>query len=171
MKKILVLLISAFVIGCGTAPVAVQQNSNAANEPQRSEKAQTVTAHTTENQPAPVPGNSTGGATSKWGQSGNPIDTAKFDAAIASAEKNAKAKPTDDAANKELSRAYFQRAVALTDARQYASALGDYRRAVKYDPNNKEAKDWIDQIIMIYGSLKKEYPKEGEEPSPLPFKK
>ena len=99
------------------------------------------------------------------------IDTTKFDSAIAASEKEVKAKPTDDAAKKALSRAYFERGVALTDARQYASALGDYRRAVKYDADNNEAKDWIDQIIMIYGSLKKEYPKEGEEPPPLPFKK
>jgi hypothetical protein len=60
--------------------------------------------------------------------------------------------------------------VALTDARQYASALGDYRRVLKYDPNNSEAKNWIEQIIGIYDSLGRESPKEGDEPPPLPFK-
>ena len=63
----------------------------------------------------------------------------------------------------------MKRAVALTDARQYASALGDYRRAVKNDPENEEAKNWIDQIITIYGSLGRTPPPEGEEPPPLPF--
>jgi hypothetical protein len=60
--------------------------------------------------------------------------------------------------------------MALTDARQYASALGDFRRALKYDPSSEEAKTWIDQIIKIYDSMNKEYPKEGEEPPPLPWK-
>ena len=130
-----------------------------------------MTAHTTENQPAPMPNNSSGPTTSKWTQGGTAIDTSTFDATIDSAEKDVKSKPNDEAAKKKLSQAYFQRAVALTDARQYASALGDYRRAVKNDPNNAEAKDWIDQIVMIYDSMKKQYPQEGEEPPPLPFKK
>jgi len=171
MKNLIVPFIFGLLLSCSRAPVAVQQNSNSANAPQREEKLQTVTAHTTENQPAPMPNNPAGPATSKWSQGGDPIDTTKFDLAIAAAEKEAKAKPSDEAAKKAFSKAYFERGVALTDARQYASALGDYRRAVKYDPDNTEAKDWIDQIIMIYGSLKKEYPKEGEEPPPLPLKK
>jgi hypothetical protein len=41
---------------------------------------------------------------------------------------------------------------------------------IKYDPKNEEARGWIDQIISIYNSINKEYPKEGEEPPPLPFK-
>jgi len=61
--------------------------------------------------------------------------------------------------------------VALTDARQYASALGDYRRTLKYDPSNAEAKDWIERIVSIYDSINRESPKEGEEPPPLPMGK
>lgn len=82
------------------------------------------------------------------------------------AEKTAGGKPS-----KALGDAYYKRAVALTEARQYASALGDYRRALKNDPSNAEAKDWVDKIIMIYDSMNKTSPKEGEEPPPLPFKK
>ena len=89
---------------------------------------------------------------------------------IAEAEKALKAKPNDEAAKKTLAQAYFDRGAALTEARQYASALGDYRRALKYDPTHEESKKWIDQIINIYSMLKKEYPKEGEEPPPLPWK-
>ncbi len=136
----------------------------------RAEKLQTTTAHTTENQtPKPVNANSAAGG--KWSQSGEPIDTAKFDGKIAEAEKAVKAKPSDEAAKKALADAYFVRGSALTEARQYASALGDYRRALKLDPNHDESKNWIDQIINIYAMLKKDYPKEGEEPPPLPFKK
>lgn len=173
MNKLTVLFVIAATFGCSKAPVAVQQNANVnAPEAPRSERAQTVIAHSSENQPAPMPSDSAAGqAPSKWSQGGTPIDTTKFDQAIAAAEKDVKAKPGDEAAKKALSQAYFQRAVELTDARQYASALGDYRRAVKYDPNNEEAKNWVDQIVMIYDSMKKSYPKEGEEPPPLPFNK
>ena len=107
----------------------------------------------------------------KWSASGDPIDTTKFDKAIADAENNQKPTPADSAARTELAQAYFERGFALTEARQYASALGDYRRALKLDPNHEESKKWMDQIISIYSMLKKEPPKEGEEPPPLPFKK
>ena len=58
-----------------------------------------------------------------------------------------------------------------TVASEYASALGDYRRALKYDPTNAEAKEWVDQITMIYEGLRRPAPAEGQEPPPLPFKK
>ena len=80
-------------------------------------------------------------------------------------------KANDPAAKKALADTYLKRGVALTEARQYASALGDYRRTIKYDPENTEAKEWIDKIIMIYDGMNKSYPKEGEEPPPLPFTK
>ena len=91
--------------------------------------------------------------------------------AIAVAEKKLGGKPADVTAKKTLATAYFKRAFALTEARQYASALGDYRRAMKYDPSNPEAKSWIDKIILIYSGMNKDYPKEGEEPPALPFTK
>ena len=145
------------------APVAV----NNPNAPGRVDRSQTAIAHTTENQ-TPKPANSSSG---KWTQSGDPIDTAKFDEAVASAEKAQKASPSDDGAKRALAEAYFERGVALTQARQYASALGDYRRALKYNPDHEDSKKWIEQIQGIYKMLNKEGPKEGEEPPPLPFKK
>lgn len=132
----------------------------------------TVTSHQVNNSTAAnqtiVPKSET---KTKWTQSGDAIDTKEFDAEIAKAEKNLKAKPKDEAAKKALAEAYFKRGFALTDARQYASALGDYRRTLKYDPTNEEAKNGMDTIIGIYESLNREYPTEGEEPPPLPFKK
>src|SRR6478672_445100 len=114
MKYLSYLLLSLFIIGCSKAPVAVQQNSNAAPQTDRSERTQTVTGHSTENQPAPMPNNSSGPATSKWTQGGTAIDTSTFDATIDSAEKDVKSKPSDETAKKALSKAYFERAVALT---------------------------------------------------------
>jgi tetratricopeptide (TPR) repeat protein len=111
----------------------------------------------------PPAANSGGGDKSKWTQGGDPIDTSNFDADIAKAEKSGD--------KKALSQAYEKRADALTKARQYAAALGDYRKALKADPSNGDAKNWVDQITMVYESMNREAPKEGEEPPPLPFKK
>lgn len=170
ISTFIIVLMLVFLIGCNNQAPPVQ-NANTAAVPPRKERSETVIAHTTENQQAPMPNSnaSATGTKTKWSQSGNPIDTARFDGTIAQAEKNLKAKPSDESAKKLLAQAYFDRGFALTEARQYAAALGDYRKALKLDPANEEAKKWIDQIIMIYDSMGKEYPKEGEEPPPLPF--
>lgn len=170
MKLYLLLLAAALTIGGCTSnqPIVSQNSTNSAPTP-RSEKPQTVTAHTTENQP-PANSNGTASAPYKSAAMGDPIDTAKFDGTIAAAEKIVKSKPADNEAKKNLAQAYFDRGAALTEARQYASALGDYRRALKYDPNHEESKKWIEQIVSIYKMLKKDAPKEGEEPPPLPYK-
>ena len=166
MKPALIILLSIFILGCNNATPVVNSN-RPINAAQQTNEAKSVLAHTSEGQ-TPKPANSNSG---RWSQSGDAIDTSKFDAAIAAAEKESKGKPSDDAAKKALAEAYFERGVALTDARQYASAIGDYRRALKLDPNHEESKKWIAQITSIYSMLKKEAPKEGQEPPPLPFKK
>lgn len=170
MKNILFVgLISLVLIGCNkSAPVVSQQPGGGANSTNQRDS-QTAVAHTTEKSmpsSAQKPESKT-----KWTQSGNPIDTTEFDAEIEKAEKDLKSNQTDEEAKKTLAAAYVKRGVALTDARQYASALGDYRKALKLEPDNTEAKKWIDQIVGIYESINREYPKEGEEPPPLPFKK
>lgn len=166
MKKILTLAALAVgVAACNNAAKPVPQNTpvTAAND-----KPQTAIAHSIDNQapPAAAPP----GGKSHWTQSGDPIDTKKFDAAIASAEMALRKSPNDDNAKKAAAQAYLDRANALTGARQYASALGDYRKVVKYDPSDDEAKNWIQQITGIYASMNREAPKEGEEPPPLPMK-
>lgn len=168
----LVFFAAAISLACNNSAPTVVTNSNAntnttADRPLRSGQMNTI-AHTTENQPQKAANSNSAG---KWTASGDPIDTSRFDGVIAEAEKSVKAKPNDEAAKKTLAQAYFDRGSALTEARQYASALGDYRRALKYDPDHEESKKWIDQIINIYSMLKKDYPKEGEEPPPLPFNK
>ena len=168
MKIITIIFFVSLSLACGNAANPVAQNTNAVTPPP--EKSQTTAAHTLENQ-TPNPGAPASEKT-KWKQSGDPIDTKEFDTKIAADEVALKKSPNDTAVKKRLADAYFARGMALTSpARQYASALGDFRRAVKYDPSNEEAKGWIDQIIKIYDSMNKEYPKEGEEPPPLPYTK
>ena len=162
MRAILLLSLCSVLIGCGSAPRPVSENSVAnTTAPAANERPQTAIAHTTEG--GMPPGGNAGGEKSKWTTGGDPIDTSSFDADIAKAEKGSD--------KKALSEAYLKRADALTKARQYAAALGDYRKALKADPSNADAKNWVDQITMVYDSMNREAPKEGEEPGPLPFKK
>lgn len=178
MKKFAIIgFLSLLAAGCASTPAPQVSNANtgsvnAANA-RKPEDSLVATSHSTEKSATPVSPvqNASPGAKKKWTQSGTPIDTAELDAEIAQAEKALKAKPQDAAAKKNLAAAFVKRGIALTEARQYASALGDYRRAQKFEPQNPEAKRWIDEIVNIYGSLNREYPKEGEEPPPLPFEK
>ena len=167
MKIALTILFVISVLACNKSAPPVVNSTKPINAAQQSNEARTVLSHSGESG-APKPANATTGA--RPGGSGDPIDTSKFDTQIAKAEKAMKANP-DSSSKSLLAEAYFERGFALTEARQYASALGDYRRALKLEPNHEESKKWIDQIVGIYKMLKKDAPKEGEEPPPLPFKK
>jgi len=173
MKKFVILSCLAVVsVGCSSV---AQPTANTNVSVQKSDNSLIVSSHSqpesvnnAAQMPTPVQKSA---VKTKWTQSGTPIDVSGFDAEIAKAEKDLKAKPKDEMAKKTVAEAYLKRGIALTEARQYASALGDYRRVLKYDANNEEAKKWIEQIIGIYDSINKDFPKEGEEPPPLPFKK
>lgn len=167
MKKIAVLSLTAFVFaGCQSASEQTRTVKNDSNIELVSSHSRTANASAAPT-PTPVPKSET---KTKWTQSGNPIDTKSFDAEIKQAETKLKANSKDETLKKSLAEALIKRGIALTEARQYASALGDYRKALKLDANNEEAKKWIEQIVGIYAMLNKDYPKEGEEPPPLPFK-
>ncbi|HUR96504.1 MAG TPA: tetratricopeptide repeat protein [Pyrinomonadaceae bacterium] len=170
MKSALIFLFLISAIACNRAAPPVANSEKPINVSQQTNEAQSLLAHSSEAQPRkPADTNSSGPGKPAGG--GDPIDTSKFDATIRNAEKELKSSPSDDTVKRSVAEAYFARGFALTEARQYASALGDYRRALKLDPNHEESKKWIDQIISIYAMLKKEAPKEGQEPPPLPFKK
>ena len=99
------------------------------------------------------------------------VDVSEMTAAIEKAEKEFKAKPADPKAKEDLATAYFKRAFELTSAAQYSAALGDFRKGLKLNPNDKEAKDMHDQIVSIYESMGREAPKEGEEKAPMAIEK
>lgn len=99
-----------------------------------------------------------------------PVDVTAMTAKIEKADKDLKAKPDDEKLKKASAAAYFERAFALTKAAQYRAALGDFRKGLKLNPDDKEAQSMHDQIIEIFKSIGREPPKEGEEPAPLPIK-
>jgi tetratricopeptide (TPR) repeat protein len=104
------------------------------------------------------------------GGGGEAIDTSKYDAEVERLNKQAEKKGGSDADRAALAHAYLDRANALTKARQYRAALGDYRRTLKYDPSNDEAKEMAGTIVSILQQMGRDVPAEGAEPSPLPYK-
>ena len=121
MKTFAILLAALAIAACNDSAPRPVANANTTMADQTSSRPETVIAHSTENKSAPI---SNTGKT-KWTQSGEPIDTKEFDTEIAGAEKTLKSKPNDAEAKTAVGDAYYKRAVALTEARQYASALGD----------------------------------------------
>jgi hypothetical protein len=110
---------------------------------------------------APVAGNA--GSTAK--PSG--IDTAALDAKIEQAEAKAKARGATQADKLAAASAYLQRGNLYRDAGQptlYKFALGDYRHALRYQPDNAEARAKMDEIVSIYQSMGRPVPDNGNEP-------
>jgi len=128
-----------------------------------------VSSHSTDKNTALSPSNSTDQPSQNSPMS-KPVDVTAMTAKIEKADKDLKTKPDDEKLKKALAAAYFERAFALTKAAQYRAALGDFRKGLKLDPDNKEASSMHDQIIEIFSSIGREPPKEGEEPPPLPVK-
>jgi len=98
------------------------------------------------------------------------IDTSVYDERIAEVTKAVEKNPKKSKSKKRLAQAYASRGFALTDAAQYKAALGDFRRCLRINPKNKEAREMHDRITSIFKSINRQVPKEGEEPNPLPFK-
>jgi tetratricopeptide (TPR) repeat protein len=163
-----------FISSC-SAPSPATSDKKTAPVDKKNELA--VTSHTTENaKPPGLSDSNTANSASAAPSGGNSpmakaVDVAEMtktiDGALATFKKNEK----DAKAKSALSEAYFVRAFALTDAAQYRAALGDFRKGLKLDPANKDAKDMHDQILDIFKSIGREPPKEGEEPAPMPIEK
>lgn len=163
MKRTAIITLFALtVFGCNnSAPVRVE-NQPTANSSNRNEM--TVMSHSQESVKSnPGARNSTESPMAK------PIDVSAMTAKIEKAESDYKAKPNDAKAKENIAAARFERAFALTEAAQYRAALGDFRKGLKLNPNDAEAKAMHDQILSIFKSINREPPKEGEEPAPLPF--
>jgi hypothetical protein len=94
------------------------------------------------------------------------MPTPELDAKIAKAEAKAKAAGASEADRKAAAAAYAARADVYYNAQQpmlYKFALGDFRRALRYDPGNADARAKLDQIVSIYQSMGKPVPTNGQE--------
>jgi hypothetical protein len=107
-----------------------------------------------------------GGAPPSSGPSGS-VDTSALDKKIEQAETKAKAAKATQADKMAAATAYLERANIFYNAGQptlYKFALRDFRRTLRYDPNNAEARDKQDQIVQIYQQLGRPVPELGNEP-------
>jgi tetratricopeptide (TPR) repeat protein len=169
MKKTVILIfLVAGLLGCANQTQPANQTANTNINAQRSSNQLTVSSHSTEKSSSQNPANSSSSGGSPMGR---PIDASEMTTKIEEAEKNYKAKSNDTKAKEELARAYFVRAFALTEAAQYRSALGDFRKGLKLKPDDEKAKQMHDRIIDIFKSIGREPPKEGEEPPPMTINK
>ena len=156
------LLLALSACGGTSAPVATnQQGAATAN---RAATSNTQSAHG-----APPAAASPKAQTTAAG-GGEPVDTSKYDAEIKRLEEKARKNTADQATRLALAKTYADRGDALTGVRQYRAALGDYRRALRNDPNNEQAKQMSGTIISILQSMGRDVPPEGQEPTPLPLK-
>lgn len=95
------------------------------------------------------------------------IDTSALDAKIAQAEEKAHAKNATQADKLAAAAAYMERADIFMNAGRptlYKYALRDYRRTLRYQPDNQQAQNSVKTIVDIYKSLGRPVPELGTEP-------
>ncbi|HYG09363.1 MAG TPA: hypothetical protein VD835_05275 [Pyrinomonadaceae bacterium] len=106
--------------------------------------------------------NNAGGSTKPGG-----VDTSALDAKIEKADAKAKAAGATQADKNAAAAAYLERGNLYRDAGQpmlYRFALGDYRHALRYQPDNAEAREKMNEIVSIYQSMGRPVPDNGIEP-------
>ena len=114
----------------------------------------------------PVSSNPSSSANSSAGEQTG-IDTAALDAKIEKAEAKAKAKNATQADKRAAAAAYLERADVFMNAGRpslYKYALRDYRRTLRYQPDNKQAQESANTIVSIYQSMGRPVPELGNEP-------
>ncbi|MDQ3041943.1 MAG: tetratricopeptide repeat protein [Acidobacteriota bacterium] len=172
MKKVLILSLAMLIsIGCNSAAQQANVPNNTNIAIVKTNSSAIVSSHSDEAGKTAAPPSDKPASSSTESPMARPIDVAEMTADIEQAEKQYRKNQKDEKAKDELAKAYFIRATALTDAAQYRAALGDYRKGLKLNPTDEDARKMHDQILSIFKSIGREPPKEGEEPAPLPFKK
>ena len=96
------------------------------------------------------------------------INTRELDLRIARAENKLAAANATDADRAAAADAYLARGniyFAAGTPSLYRFALGDYRRALRYQSNLGEAREKAEQITSIYESMGRPVPTNGDEPA------
>jgi hypothetical protein len=94
------------------------------------------------------------------------VDTTALNARIEKAEASARAAGATTNDRRAAARAYLERANLYRNAAVptlYKFALGDYRRVLRYEPSNAEAREKMDEIVSIYQSMRRPVPTNGLE--------
>lgn len=138
-----------------------------ANAAKQNSNAQTTLAHGPAATPAPRISSAHGSGQNPAPASEKPsLATPELDAKIEKAEARAKAAGATASDKKALAEAYFERADTYRGAgvpELYKFALGDYRRGLRYDPSDADAKAKMEEIVRIYQGLNRPIPPNGLE--------
>jgi hypothetical protein len=166
------LLAAALLASCGgnAPPPTAARNSNAT-----ANNAQTSIQHGVSPSSNLGAASSHGGGTGAAAGTGSsapakaPVETPELDAKIEKATAKAKAAGASPADKKAAAAALLERGNFYYSAGNpmlYRYALGDFRRVLRYDPDNAEAKEKVKQIEDIYtNSVHKPIPDNGlDEP-------
>lgn len=153
----------ALAAACGApapTPKTANKNSQASNT-------QTSIAHGTNTSTDAGVATSHGGDAQPGAPAAKPpVETPELDAKIEKAEAKAKAAGASDADKKAAARAYFERADFFRGEGSpalYKFALADYRRGLRYDSSNEDARAKMDEIVAIYKSMGRPVPELGNE--------
>ncbi len=163
-----------FACGRGDSASQSNQNANASNTASRSgtaSKSKELGATSSHSNGGGATATTNGGAAPAAAAGGEAdralANTAEYDERIEKAAKKADASGASAADKQAAAEAYLARGNVYRDAgnpRLYKFALGDYRRALRYDPTNSEAKEKMDEIVSIYQSMGRPVPTNGLEP-------
>lgn len=162
------LALCVLAAACSGAPPADMKNSTA-NTTTSAAKNDSTTGGGA-NAPSVATSHGSGAAATAPGAAGEdkpPVETKELDDKIEKAEAKAKAAGASAADKDAAAKAHLERGnffYNAGDKRLYRYALGDFRRALAYQPNNDEAKEKIEMIESIYKSLGRPIPNNGLEP-------
>lgn len=157
--------------GCGQSTSTQNSNNNNSNTASTTQQPKPpVATDSTAGDTSPVTSAHRTGTTAPGGASSSEkpdIETKELDAEIASAEQKAKASGASEADKRAAASALVKRGnvyYAAGQPRLYKFALGDFRRALRYQPDNAEAREKMDTIVSIYEGMGRPVPSNGTEP-------
>ena len=162
-------LMGAIVVcgACGSSDRATSTAGGADAAPTATVKTPAPSASTGEAPPVAVAHGAPPGSSGAPPRDASGIDTAALDRKVEQAELKAKASSATVADKQVAAAAYLERGNVFYNAGNpslYKFALRDFRRALRYDPNNGEAQSKQQQIIDIYNSMGRPVPTLGNEP-------
>lgn len=162
------LIVCALLAACGNSQPAAtsRQNSNSAANVSSSEAGSGGANMSNVGVVSSHGGGSSAAPAGAMASDKPPVATPELDAKIEKAVAKGNAKGATAADKKAAAEAYLERANFYWGAgnvQLYKFALGDYRRVLKYDPENTEAKNRIAYLISVYHSINKPVPDNGLE--------
>ncbi|HKQ99855.1 MAG TPA: hypothetical protein VJT09_04230 [Pyrinomonadaceae bacterium] len=167
--SLLLMTAALLLTACGSSQQSKSSNGGAEAMPTATVRTPAQSAQAPGGEPAvPAHGVPPVGSSAPQAGGSSGTDTTALDKKVEQAEAKAKAPGAKQADKMAAASAYLERANVFYKAGNpslYKFALRDFRRTLRYDPNNEEARAKRDQIEDIYtNSLGRPVPDLGNEP-------